>query len=198
MSCPHAHPRFPTVPTNPAQNLLPYIDLPRVEGANVANPPASRVLKSPHEPIASLYGPEMLLIVPFSTEVKVYSILLQTDVPVTLAIWKNPPSHLDLGTALPGSATFHAHHPAHSIEPIEHHLPRHRFAGVTCVALLLRWEEQMDFDNSLMDVSYLEFRGESTSISRAIGSLAHVVYEKKPQLEDHKTMASFMNNALLQ
>lgn len=206
----HTHPHGdPPVATTVAQSLNHRIDTPRLAAYNLRNPQhelprlfktqAARLETTPV--FRSHFGPELLITIPFTGPVKLFSLLVRAapdapHAPHTLRLYRNAPQ-LSLDSVRTARPTYVCEHPAAASAAasaadsaadtagfVEHHLPRRKFAGTSTLTIFFDPGPAADPDaGPALELYALELRGDwAGPATRAPVAL---LYESAARREDH-------------
>lgn len=203
MSCEHEHHHHegPEIATFSSQSLHGSIDTSRARALNLANPAEDLpfLFKSPTERYSTMpvfksdADNELIIHIPFTCPVKIYSIVLRTasqddHYPKTMHIYKNrlDTDFSDLQSFKPDHTFEHPRGVGLDAETreetvqgdvgfVECHLPRRKFTGVGGISLYL--SENWVSDDPVVLFS-IEVRGESSGLKNAP---VIALYEAAPQ-----------------
>lgn len=203
------HSHVAPIPTNESQSLRQYIDVYKLTGLNIAQPndKLQKVFKEQESKfqvsdyIESDADAQFILNIPFTGNVKIYSIILRTggeasNCPKTIKIFKNK-TNLDFDNVNDSKPTFKIEHPqvGHLGEDeaedtdessfVEHYLPRNLFQSTTQLSLFIEnnWEDDED---ELTKIYYIEIRGAFTSPLSKDPIIT--LYESAANPADHKNL----------
>lgn len=226
MSCEHEHhshshshgdgdDHVPPVPTNPVQSLRKYIDMYKLTGLSVKqkNEHLRQVFRTQEDrfkvagAIESDVDAQMILHIPFTGNVRLYSIILRTHgsaahCPKTIKLFKNR-DDIDFDNVSHSEPSYQLTQPqlgtlvefdddevaVESDENedsfVEHHLPRSTFQSVTSLTIFVEnnWEDDED---ELTKIYYIELRGAFTSPLTRDPIIA--IYEAAATPTDHKNL----------
>lgn len=197
----HTHPHGdPPIATSVAQSLNHRIDTARLAAFNLRNrqselPALFKTADTRYEssPVfRSEFGPELLLSIPFTGPVKLFSLLVRASpdeqhAPRTIKLYRNAP-HLSLDTVRAARPTYVCEHPPAASSAaasaagifVEHHLPRRKFAGTTSLTVFF---DSPDADGPPLELYALELRGDWAGPST--GAPVSLLYESAARREDH-------------
>lgn len=206
----HTHPHGdPPLPTSVSQSLNSKIDTSKVSACNLLNSQAdlpALFSDSADGPLfCSRFGPELILQIPFTGTVKLFSLLLRappaadadTLPPARVRIYRNSP-HLDFSTLGGKSPTYECLHPEVSGNTwVEHHLPRRKFAGTTSISVVLDVPSTAAGAaagaTSRVSLYAVEVRGEFAGLRGRVP--VGVLYESAARKEDHPTTTATAKSA---
>lgn len=205
--CSHEHHDSPPVPTNASQTLIGYIDVAKVRGLNVANPPEDVVKLFTKD--RTTIGPivrsdcdsQIIIHIPFiNSSVKLYLILLRTSqdilhCPKTIKLYKND-TEIDFDNVDHKKPTHILDHPLIGLDfdmvsddtvededdgVVEHYLPRQKFTGLTSLTIFIadNWAED---DDEEVELSRIELRGSATELRK---EAVVTLYELAANPADH-------------
>lgn len=197
------------IPTNESQSLRQYIDVFKLTGLNIAQPndKIQKVFKDGDNKyqvsdyIESDADAQFILNIPFTGNVKLYSIILRTNgeaanCPKTIKLFKNK-TNLDFDNINDTKPTYKIEQPQvghlgdENVDDVdessfvEHYLPRNLFQSTTQLSLFVEnnWEDDED---ELTKVYYIEIRGMFTSpLSK---DPVITLYESAANPADHKNL----------
>lgn len=187
----HTHPHGdPPIPTNVSQSINNKIDTSKLIGYNLINnsnelPKLFKTIDKRYETVPvfkSEFDSEMIIVIPFTGPVKVFSLLINgSKPPQSIKIYKNSPNLCfdNINNAKP---TYQCEHPQNvdlSQGYIEHHLPRRKFAGTTSLTLFL---EGGNADR--LELFALELRGDYAGPHPQLP--VSLLYESAARPQDHK------------
>lgn len=205
----HDHSHVAPIPTSEAQSLRQFIDVYKLTGLNIAQPndKLQKVFKDQDSKyqvsdyIESDADAQFILNIPFTGNVKLYSIILRTNgapenCPKTIKLFKNK-TNLDFDNVNDTKPTYKFEQPqiGHLGEEngddlddstfVEHYLPRNLFQSTTQLSLFIEnnWEDDED---ELTKVYYIELRGLFTSPLSKDPIIT--LYESAANPADHKNL----------
>lgn len=202
------HSHTAPIPTSEAQNLREYIDFFKLTALNIEQPNSQ--LQDVFKPTASKFtldkhidsdsDAQFVLNIPFTGNVKLYSLVLRTSgeagaCPKTIKLFKNK-NNIDFDNASDVKPTHKIEHPnvgtldssgVDNTEDtfVEHHLPRALFQGTTHLTLFVE-DNWSDDEDDTTRVYYIEVRGAFTSALSKEPVIA--LYEAAANPADHKNM----------
>ncbi|CCH44885.1 hypothetical protein BN7_4454 [Wickerhamomyces ciferrii] len=202
------HSHVAPIPTNESQSLRQYIDTSKITGLNLSNPnnELHQVFKDQEQKydvskyIESDADAQLILNIPFTGYVKIFSIILRTsgdssNCPKQIKIFKNK-DNLDFDNANDSKPTYKIEQPlighhdndtntSNNDEFIEHYLPRNSFQSTTQLSLFIEnnWDDDED---ELTKVYYIEIRGQFTSPLSKDPIIT--LYESAANPADHKNL----------
>lgn len=222
----HAH-GDPPMATTAAQSLYSVIDTSKLQAFNLGN----RQSELPHlfksndarfevKPVfRSLYGPELLVTVPFTGSAKVYSMILRTSSsaqhsPRDIRIFKNCPTltledasrghprpthvcqHLSgIGVDVDSETVSSVADPTGNTF-VEHHFPRRKFTGTTSLGIFFaNSHESCTLSPDEQDecpplkIVSIEIRGEFAGVTGRVP--VGIIYESAARKEDHPLSSKY-------
>jgi hypothetical protein len=216
MSCEHEHhhshgdddqSHIPLIPTSSVQNLREYIDFTQLRALNVQqrDDELQKVFRPSDDRfrlsgfIESDADCQMLLNIPFTGNVKLYSLIIRSDgeehCPKTIKLFKNDKT-LDFDNVNDKKPTFKFEHPLLGVmddslasDPnedsfIEHHLPRSQFQSTYHLTIFV--QDQHDDEDESTKMYYIELRGIFTNPLSKDPVIA--LYESAANPADHKNL----------
>ncbi|KAH3672965.1 hypothetical protein WICPIJ_009974 [Wickerhamomyces pijperi] len=206
----------PPIPTSSAQDLSKYIDTPRLTALNsdVPNSELSKLfIKSESEggkyslksPVSSDLDAQLILNIPFTGYVKLYSIILRTagdeeQCPKEIKVYKNAK---DVDFDNERKPQFTITHPQIGVLAddgkdqdlddsnfVEHHLPRSSFQSTTNLTLFIQNNWADDEDESIK-IFHIELRGQFQSPLAKEPIIT--LYEAAANPADHKNLIASVN-----
>lgn len=195
---------IPPTPTSAVQNLREYVDFDRLTALNSqqTNEELQFVFRAPndrfsvHGVIESDSDSQLILNIPFTGNVKLYSLILRTHsdpahCPRTVKLFKNNRS-LDFDNVSDTKPQLQVDQPLVGVQEanndeetfVEHHLPRSQFQSTHHLTIF--FENNWEDDDETIKVFYIELRGVYTSALSKDPVIA--LYESAANPSDHKNM----------
>jgi len=203
------HSHVAPIPTNESQSLRQFVDVFKLTALNVAQPndQLHKVFKEQESKyqvsdyIESDADAQFIINIPFTGNVKLYSIILRTsgetaNCPKTIKLFKNK-TNLDFDNAHDSKPTFKIEQPqiGHLGDDsgddmdessfVEHYLPRNLFQSTTQLSLFIEnnWDDDEDEPTKFY---YIELRGQFTSPLSKDPIIT--LYESAANPADHKNL----------
>lgn len=207
----------PPIPTSSAQDLAPYIDTPRLTAlnSNVSNSSLPQLFVKPEGdqeqgrfslefPVGSDLDTQLIINIPFTGYVKLFSIILRTSgeeeqCPKQIKVYKNIN---DIDFENERKAHFRITHPhigVHETQAlidtdesnfVEHHLPRSAFQSTTLLTLFIQ-NNWSDDDDECVKFYHIELRGQFQSPLTKEPIIT--LYEAAANPADHKNLIASVN-----